>query len=193
MRRTTVTVLGILALVLAPSVVSAQGYITPFIGGNFGGDTGTTLHESISSTSRLAWGVRLGGMSHGIFGADMDIGYTSNFYGTGSVFNSSNVLTFMGNLVVGIPAGPVRPYVTGGLGIIRRNIDFSSAASLASFTDTNFAYDIGGGLNILFSRHVGINGDLRYFRNFGTGNEFLDLSGEKFNFARGSVGLVLQF
>jgi opacity protein-like surface antigen len=192
-RRTTVTVLGILAIVLAPSVVSAQGYFTPFIGGNFGGDTGTTLDQSISSTSRLAWGFRLGGMAHGIFGADFDLGYTNDFYGTGSIFNSSNVLTLMGNLVVGIPAGPVRPYVTAGLGVIRRNIDYSSLESLASFTDTNFAYDVGGGLNILFSRHVGINGDLRYFRNFGTGNEFLDLSGEKFNFTRGSVGLVLQF
>ena len=191
MRRTTVTVLGILALLLAPSVVSAQGYFTPFIGGNFGGDTGTTLDQSISSTSRLAWGFRLGGMAHGIFGADFDLGYTNDFYGTGSVFNSSNVLTFMGNFVVGIPAGPIRPYFTAGLGFIRRNIE--SLEDVTSFTDTNFAYDIGGGLNILFSRHVGINGDLRYFRNFSAGSTVLDLSGEKFNFARGSVGLVLQF
>lgn len=192
MRLTTVAVFGVLAVLLTPPAASAQGYITPFIGGNFSGDTGTTLDESISDTSRLAFGVRMGGLAHGVFGADVDIGYTRNFYGTGSIFNSSNVLTFMGNLVVGIPAGPVRPYVTAGLGIVRRNIDFSSVESLASFSETKFAYDIGGGLNILFSRHVGINGDFRYFRNFGTGNLFLD-SGQKFNFARGSIGLVLQF
>jgi opacity protein-like surface antigen len=191
-RLTTVAVFGVLAVLLAPPAASAQGYITPFIGGNFSGDTGTTLHESISDTSQLAFGVRMGGLAHGVFGADVDIGYTRNFYGTGSIFNSSNVLTFMGNLVVGIPAGPVRPYVTAGLGIVRRNVDFSSVESLVSFSDTEFAYNIGGGLNILFSRHVGINGDLRYFRNFGTGDLFLD-SGQKFNFARGSVGLVLQF
>ena len=193
MRRTTVAVFGILAILIAPSVAAAQGYITPFIGGNFGGDTGTTLDQSINDTSQLAFGVRLGAMAHGVFGAEADIGYTSNFYGTGSIFNASNVLTVMGNLVVGIPAGPVRPYVTGGVGIIRRNIDVSSIESLVSFTDTQFACDIGGGLNILFSRHVGINGDLRYFRNLTTGNSLLDVTSQKFNFTRGSVGLVLQF
>jgi opacity protein-like surface antigen len=188
-----VTAISMLAMLLAPSVASAQGYIVPFIGGNFGGDTGTTLDQSINSTSRLAYGARLGGMIHGIFGADADIGYTSNFYGQGSVFDSSNVLTVMGNLVVGIPAGPMRLYVTGGVGIIRRNIDFSSLESAANFSDTNAAYDFGGGLSILFSKHVGINGDLRYFRNFATGNSFLDLADETFSFWRGSVGLVLQF
>jgi hypothetical protein len=147
-------VFGILAMLLRPSVTSAQGYITPFIGGNFGGDTGTTLDQSINDTSRLACGVRLGRMAHGIFGAETGIGHTRNFYGTGSIFNSSSVLTFMGNLVVGISAGPVRPYVTGG---------------------------------------AGINGDLRYFRNVGTGNTFLDLTNQKFDFTRDSAGLVLQF
>jgi opacity protein-like surface antigen len=193
MRRLTLAVLGMAAMVLAPSIASAQGYIVPFIGGNLGGDTGTTLDQNIDGTSRLAYGVRLGGMVHGIFGADADIGYTRNFYGQGSVFNASNVLTVMGNLVGGIPAGPVRLYATGGVGIIRRNVDVSSLESLASFSDTNAAYDFGGGLNIRFSGHVGINGDLRYFRNFTSGHSFLDLADEKFSFWRGSVGLVLQF
>ena len=193
MRRTTVGVIGILALLLVPSVSSAQGYFIPFVGGNFGGDTGTSLDESISSTSRLAFGFRLGATAHGIFGAETDIGFTNDFYGTGSIFNSSNVLTFVGNLVVGIPAGPVHLYLTGGLGGIRRNIDFTSASSLTSFSETSFAYDIGGGVSILFSKHVGINGDFRYFRNFGVGNAILDTSNDKFNFGRGSIGLVLQF
>ena len=194
MRRSTLTtIFGMLAVFLAPSVASAQGYIVPFIGGNFGGDSGTTLGQSIDNTSRLAYGVRLGAMAHGVIGADIDFGYTSNFYGHGSTFDSSGVLTVMGNLVVGIPAGPVRPYVTGGVGIIRRNIDFSSLENVASVSDTKFAYDVGGGLNILFSKHVGINGDLRYFRNFASGVSFKDLVDDTFGLWRGSVGLVLQF
>lgn len=193
MRRTTVAVLGMLAMLLAPSIATAQGYITPFIGGNFGGDTGTTLDQSVNDTSRLAYGVRLGGMTHGVFGGEADIGYTRNFYGLGSVFNSSSVLTLMGNLVVGIPAGPLHPYVTGGVGIIRRNIDFGTIGTLASFTDTQFACNIGGGLSLMFSSHVGVNGDVRYFRNLKTGNLFLDVPTQKFNFTRGTVGLVIQF
>jgi opacity protein-like surface antigen len=193
LRRLTLTVLGMLAVFLAPSVASAQAYVVPFIGGNFGGDTGTTLDQSIDNRSRLAYGVRLGAMAHGIIGAEIDFGYTPNFYGHGSTFDSSGVMTVMGNLVVGIPAGPVRPYVTGGVGIIRRNIDFSSIENVASISDTKFAYDVGGGLNILFSKHVGINGDLRYFRNFTSGVSFKDLINDKFGLWRGSVGLVLQF
>jgi opacity protein-like surface antigen len=193
MRRTTMAMVGIVVVLLAPSVASAQGYLIPFAGGNFGGDTGTTLDQSINDTSRLVFGARLGGMSHGVFGAETDIGYTRNFYGTGSIFNSSNLLTVMANLLVGLPAGPMRPYATGGVGIIRRNIDVSSLESVASFADTQLAYNIGGGVNILLSRHVGINGDFRHFRNFGTGNSFLDLTDQKFNFTRVSVGLVLQF
>ncbi len=182
-----------LAMLLAPSVASAQGYIVPFIGGNFGGDTGTTVGQSIGDTSRLAYGVRLGALALGVIGAEIDFGYTRNFYGHGGTFDSSGVLTVMGNLVVGIPAGPVRPYVIGGVGIIRRKIDFSSFENVASVSDTKFAYDIGGGLNILFSKHVGINGDLRYFRNFSSDMSFEDLISDKFGLWRASVGLVLQF
>jgi opacity protein-like surface antigen len=193
LRRSTLTVFGMLTVFLAPSVASAQGYIVPFIGGNFGGDTGTTLDQSVDNTSRLAYGVRLGAMAHGIIGAEIDFGYTPNFYGHGSTFDSSGVMTVMGNLVVGIPAGPVRPYVTGGVGIIRRNVDFSSLENVASISDTKFAYDVGGGLNILFSKHIGINGDLRYFRNFASGVSLNDLISDQFGLWRGSVGLVLQF
>ena len=35
----------------------------------------------------------------------------------------SNVMTFMGNLVIGIGGGPVRPYVVGGVGLIRSAVD----------------------------------------------------------------------
>jgi opacity protein-like surface antigen len=193
LQRSTLAVFGILAVLLVPSVASAQAYLVPFIGGNFGGDSGTTLDQSISNTSRLAYGARLGAMAHGIVGADIDFGYTPHFYGQGSTFDSSGVLTVMGNLVVGLPAGPVRPYVTGGVGIIRRSIDFSSLENVASISDTKFAYDVGGGLNILFSKHIGINGDLRYFRNFASGMSFKDLVNDTFGLWRGSVGLVLQF
>ena len=193
MKSIRMALLGSVLLLFAPAVASAQGYVTVFVGGNFGGDSGVTLDQSISDTSKLDFGARLGAMSAGIFGGEVDLGYTRNFYGQGTIFDSSNVLTVMGNVVVGIPAGPVRPYALAGIGLIRRTVNYLPAEGLTNVTDSRAAYDIGGGVNFFVGPHVAINGDLRYFRNFSTGNVLLDLSDAKFNYARGSVGVTFRF
>lgn len=66
---------------------------------------------------------------------------------------------------------------------------------LADFTDNSFGYNLGGGIMGYFADHVGIRGDLRYFRtihiNDLTPNNFdLDLGG--FNFWRASFGVVFR-
>ena len=47
---------------------------------------------------------------------------------------------------------------------------------------------------VLFSRHVGVRGDLRYVRTL-SDIEFaqFDINNKQLRFARGSVGLVLRF
>ena len=152
-----------------------------------------SLDESIDDTSKLSFGVRLGAMGGGVFGGDIDVGYTPDFFGKGTVFDSSGVLTVMGNVVVGLPLGPVRPYFLGGLGLVRRTVTYAPGTGLGSVTDSRAAYSIGGGVNFFVSEHVGINADLRYFRNFSTGNSLVDLSDDPFNFARGSVGVTFKF
>jgi opacity protein-like surface antigen len=180
-------------LLLAPAAASGQGYLTAFVGGNFGGDSGVSLDESINDTSKLDFGGRLGILAGGVFGGEFEIGYTPNFYGKGTVFDSSSVLTMMGNLVLGVPAGPVRPYAVLGLGLIRRTVDYAQGQGPTSVTDSRAAYDLGGGLNLFVSQHVGINADFRYFRNFSTGNVVLDFSNDKFNYARGAIGVTFKF
>jgi opacity protein-like surface antigen len=192
-KSTVAVLLGIAALIVAPASASAQGYLTGFVGGNFGGDSGVSLDESIDDTSRLNFGVRLGVLGGGIFGGEIDVGYTPDFYGKGTVFDSSGVLTVMGNVVVGLPLGPVRPYFAGGIGLIRRTVTYAPGEGLGSVTDSRAAYSLGGGVNLFVSEHIGINADLRYFRNFSSGNSLVDLPDDKFNFARGSVGLTIRF
>jgi opacity protein-like surface antigen len=192
--RTTIAVLlGGTILLFAPAAASAQGYLTGFVGGNFGGDSGVSLDESIDDTSRLNFGGRLGALGGGIFGGEVDVGYTPDFYGHGTAFDSSSLLTVMGNLVVGLPLGPARPYAVAGVGLVRRTLDFAPGRAAGSVTDSRAAYSLGGGVNLFVSEHVGINADLRYFRNFSTGNDLLDAPDEKFNFARGSVGVTFRF
>lgn len=180
-------------LLLTPVAASAQAQLTLFVGGNFGGDTGVSLEESITDTSQLDFGARLGLFTGGVFSLEFEYGHTPNFYGKGTVFDSSSVRTFMGGLVLGFPTGPVRPYATAGLGLIKRTIEYAPGQGPSSVTDSRAAYDIGGGLNIFFSKHVGINGDFRYFRNFTAGNVVMDLSNDAFNFARGTIGVTFKF
>jgi hypothetical protein len=180
-------------LLLLPVTVSAQAQLTLFVGGNFGGDTGVSLNESITDTSQLDFGARLGLFTGGLLSLEFEYGHTPNFYGKGTVFDSSSVKTFMGSLVLGFPAGPVRPYLVLGAGMIKRTIEYAPGQGPSSVTDSRAAYDIGGGINIFFSQHVGINGDFRYFRNFAAGNLVLDMADDKFNYARGAIGVTFKF
>jgi opacity protein-like surface antigen len=152
-----------------------------------------SLDESINDTSKLDFGGRVGILGGGIFGGEFEVGYTPDFYGKGTVFDSSSVLTMMGNLVLGVPAGPVRPYAVIGLGLIRRTVDYAPGQGQPNVTDSRAAYDLGGGVNLFITKHVGINADFRYFRNFSTGNAVMDLSDDKFNYARGAVGVTFKF
>ena len=182
-------------LLLSPVAASAQAQLTLFVGGNFGGSTDVALEESIRDTSQLDFGARLGLFTGGLFSLEFEYGHTPNFYGKGTVFDASSVRTFMGSLVLGFPAGPVRPYAVVGLGLIKRTVDYAQGQGQAreDVTDSRAAYTLGGGLNIFFSKHVGINGDFRYFRNFAAGNVILDMSNDAFNYARGAVGVTFKF
>lgn len=193
MRSIRTALLGIAALLLVPAAASAQRGLTLFVGGNFGGDSGVSLDQSIEDASRLDFGARLTALSAGIVGAEIDFGYTPDFYGKGTVFDSSSVATVMGDAVVGLPLGLVRPYAVAGVGLIRRTVTYAAGAGKDNVTDTRAAYTIGGGVHLPVFPHLGINADVRYFRNFSKGNSVLDLPSEAFNFVRGTVGVTLRF
>src|SRR5512133_7922 len=125
MRRLTLTV-GILVLfsLAFATPARAQGYFAPFVGFDFGGDAGKCPAGAVPnplncSTNRTAYGFAAGALSHGTLGAEVDFGYAPHFFGDEPALGGNSVLTFMGNIVVGIPAGPVHPYVAGGIGLIR--------------------------------------------------------------------------
>jgi len=188
-----------LALAIAPSAAWADGYFVPFFGANFGGEVGRPLSETVDERNRFAWGFGVGGMAGGIFGAEFDFGYTHNFYASnGAVVTKSNLITAMPALVIGIPiggqtGGGVRPYVLAGAGLLRRDLDFDT---LDSVSRNDFGYTLGGGVMGYFTDHVGLRGDLRYFRNFKVDD--IDLTGVDFergtfNFGRASLGLLFRF
>ncbi len=121
-RLTTALILGVL-LWLTPASAHADGLFTPWLGVNFANEP---------ADGRTSFGVTATGMGAGVIGGEFDFGYSPNFFGEESVFGSNNVLTVVGNLVLGIPLGGsrgfgFRPYGTVGLGLIRRRGSTSSS------------------------------------------------------------------
>ena len=169
----------------------AQGFINPFIGYNFGGDSGCAAITDCKDKN-VNWGVAFGAVGP-IVGIEGEWSYTSDFFGETSA-RTSNVTTFMGNFLLAPRFGPVQPYGLAGLGLIRTSVEATGTTAAAS-DKNDFGYDLGGGVMVFFSRHVGVRGDVRYFHSF----QVLDLLGlnvssdTKLDFGRISGGVVFKF
>jgi opacity protein-like surface antigen len=189
--------LGLLVGVMAPAAAHADGMIVPFIGVNFGGNSGKELSAAIDA-ERLNWGVSFAYMGGGVLGLEADIANSPDFYGK-SDLGGSGVLTATGNLLFGIPIGGqqgvgFRPYALVGLGVIRSKVDTFGQA--LSREENQVGWDFGGGAMFFLGSNVGLRAELRYFRSFGDLDfDLIDLFERrgKLDFARASTGLILRF
>ena len=191
---------------LAPAKASADWLFMPFIGMNFGGSA--TFNETDFDfddkfEKRGTFGASLAWMGAGIAGFELDFGYTPNFFesteGEGDFeYGDNNVTTLMANLVLGAPIGGqsglgIRPYASGGVGIIRSQI--GDAGELFDISSNDWGFNAGAGVAGFFSDNVGIRGDIRYFRSLQDNepDDELDVALGDFRFWRGSVGITFRF
>ena len=197
------------ASVVSPRAASADWVLTPFVGWNFNGsaDVNGAGGESVNNKfeHKIDYGASLAAMGAGAVGFEVDFGYSPNFFQTNTgadgfdLASNSNVTTLTANAIVGIPiggqrGGSVRPYVVGGVGLIRSNVgDVGDLFDAQSKND--FGFDVGGGVMGFFNSNVGLRGDVRYFRSFrGSNSDSLTgLALSDFNFWRGSVGVSFKF
>jgi outer membrane protein with beta-barrel domain len=175
-----------LAAVLAPAYARAEGYVNPWAGVQFGSDI---------QNGRGGFGVNAGGMGNGIVGGEVGLGFSPSFFGTKNDFGNNTVLDLMGNVIVGVPiggtrGGGARPYFTGGVGLIRTQIDGGNVFQVAS-SNNQFGYNVGGGAMGFFNDHVGVRGDVRYLRTV-TGDVVNGLDLGDFHFWRASFGVVIR-
>jgi Outer membrane protein beta-barrel domain len=195
LRRTIV--LGLLLGIMIPAAARADGLLIPFVGVNFGGNSGKELSNAIDA-KRFDWGISLAYMGAGVLGVEADIAQSPDFYGKTDVGGSS-VLTATGNLVLGVPIGGqkgvgFRPYALAGLGVIRSKVD--AFGDVFRLDNSEAAWDFGGGAMLFFANHVGVRGDVRYFRTFS--DVAFDVLGvterrEIVHFTRASAGFILRF
>jgi hypothetical protein len=188
MRRKTSGLAGLVLVAClgwAPAA-HAEAFLVPWAGVHFGDG---------EIEGRPSFGASAGYMGAGIIGGEFDFGYSPNFFDLDDVDNYA--MTVMGNLIVGIPIGGtsgagIRPYVTGGLGLIRTKID----TLLENDASSEFGFNVGAGVMGYFSDHFGVRGDVRYFRNItgGDADDLLDSDFDigEFDFWRASIGLVIR-
>jgi opacity protein-like surface antigen len=193
MRRFAIGLAVFAALALAPTPARAQTFFVPFFGFDFGGDAGncpSLLNDC--SVKRTAYGFGVGHLSHGILGVEEDFSYAPDFFGKSSSFGANSALTLMSNLVVAVPAGPVHPYLSGGLGLMRTKADLTLAGFLDT-QNTSFAYNVGGGVMVFLPSHVGLRIDYRNMRSVSDITiAGITLTNPKLNFSRIAFGLVVH-
>jgi opacity protein-like surface antigen len=177
-------------VVLAPAAARADGFVTPWVGSAFGSNI---------QNGQTTLGVSAGAMGAGIIGGEADFGWSPSFFGTKTDFGNNTVLDLMGNLILGVPIGGqhgagIRPYVVGGVGLIRTQIDGGTVAKVSS-SDNMFGWDAGGGVMGFFSDHVGLRGDVRYLRatsDMSTNISGIGLNGDKLHFWRATIGVTFR-
>jgi opacity protein-like surface antigen len=167
----------------------AQSFVSPLIGYNFGGDSGCPTITNCED-KQLNFGIGVGRLGN-LLGAETEINYARHFFGD-FPGGSSSLLTWMGNVMVVPNLGPLRPYGTVGIGLMRTRVDLDVEAIMAA--ENQIAWNVGGGAMAFFGRHVGLRGDIRYFHSL---QELpvigFDIGGERIDFGRASAALMLRF
>lgn len=188
--RTVAIACAISAVMLlgAAAPARADGFISPFIGFNFGGDSSNCASLTNCEDKRTNFGVSLGTV-RGVMGFEEEFGYSPDFFGK-TPGGENAMLTLMSNLMIVIPAGPIQPYGILGLGLMRSHAQLNKAA--LALDKNSLGWDIGAGLNIFFGHSIGVRGDVRHLRTLQDitlgvfGNDQID-------FWRGSAAIVLRF
>ena len=192
MKRITLIASALLLVCLARDA-AAQGFINPFVG------TTLTSPTSRGSSSKPGFGVALGSVGT-IVGFETEIAYYPEVLDNAANGVAKNkVITFSGNTLIGPTIGPIKAYGAFGLGDLYLNV--TSVSSLLIPTPTSlstnyFTFNVGGGAMGFFTSHLGVRGDLRYYRAFGF--KLADVQGvglalDRFDFWRANIGLVAKF
>ena len=162
-----------------PTVASAQTpdwmsgvYLGAGLGWNIAEDSeieGTGLNGDVEFDDGYAGFLTFGGKLFW-FRGEGEFGYRKNdvdsVTGVGSANGDVNVLSYMGNLLFDIPTGtPWVPYVGGGIGGARLDVDSSLPAAGVSVDETESAFAYQGIVGVTYNvnENLGIFADYRYF------------------------------
>jgi hypothetical protein len=181
-------------LPFAAREAAAQGFVSPFIG------TTLTSPTPKGSSSKAGYGVAFGNAGK-IVGFDTEFAYFPELLDTAAnSLAKSKVVTFSADTLIGPKINTTKVYGAIGFGNLWLNVQSAQSVILpnpASISSNYFAFNVGGGAMGFFSQHFGVRGDLRYFKAFGFDISAAETNGNlslnKFDFWRGTIGLAIKF
>lgn len=189
-----IAALAVSFFLIAPSA-NAQGYVTPSLGVVFGNPSARGQADFVVD---VGWLSRVEPL-----GFELDVMYAPSFFGTQGPYGENSVTTYMANVVVAGGSGgrfggrrrttTVRPYLSGGVGIMHEVVTTDIPANKISNNDLGL--NLGAGVMAFTSRSVGVRADVRYFRDLidsQSGNT-TNIDFGSFHFWRASVGVILSF
>lgn len=183
-------------MLLAPPA-HADFFLTPFAAIKFAGDAGfVDLESGGVANAKFAVGGMAGFLSDGLLGAEADVTYVPRFFerSAGNLIARSHVLTFMGNVMVAVPRSvtqySLRPFVSGGAGLMQINID--DVANAIPVDSNLFGVNAGGGAMGPLTNSVDVRFELRWFKSLTSGNATPLLPGSALSFWRAAIGLTIR-
>lgn len=194
MRKLLMTSLVVVSSLAIPAAADADILLTPFAGVTFGSKTGDE-DGGLELDNRYVLGGSIAVIGTSGLGFEVDLGFIPDFFAPKDLdidlLGTNNVTTFMGNLMFVGNAGGVRPYVTGGAGLIRSQLgDFGE---LFDATESSLGVNVGAGL-FLGSGRISLRGDVRYFRNVSESDDpLIEQALQDQRFWRGTVGVSFGF
>ena len=196
MCRRTLIVLAVFCMALAPREARAEWFLSPFLGGAFGG--------GVAEASKVDYGVSAGWLGYGtglkVIGFEVDVSHRPDFFGADDVpaflISESSVTSIMFNGLIGVPGGGdrFRPYAAAGVGWLRSRI--GGDEDFVRGKNGSFGFNVGGGMFGLLTDAIGLRGDLRYFRGLRDlegDSEFFSFGSDKLDFWRATGGVTFRF
>jgi hypothetical protein len=181
-------------LALTPRAAAAEWHLTPMVGITFAGNTSFLDFEDATDKVHRQFGGAVALLGRGILGAETIVVYTPGFFGTGdlSLAPDNRSFAWVGNVVLTAPQRwteyGLRPFVSGGLGLLRPSI-----GGAFPFSANVTGYDVGGGAVGFFSKRVGIRFDLRYYSSVRrTDLGPIAIGPAHLRYMTGSVGIVFR-
>ncbi len=102
----------------------------------------------------------------------------------------------MGNAVLAAPLSwtglSLRPYVSGGLGLVRASRTGFAPDPISTSTNLN-GFNIGGGAMGFVRPHAGVKWDVRYMRGWGSSESGECFGGCRLHLWRATMALVLRY
>ena len=189
-RRLLLGTLTVGLLIGTAAQARAQGFVSPMYGVNFGGVSGCPqLNSCTNKQTNLSVGA---GALGTMVAVEAEVAYAPTFFGEAAGL-SANALTLMGNVLLAPQVGPLRPYMLGGLGLIRTRVELTTSSPITTNNNV-LGFGVGGGVIGFVTKHVGLRVDLRYFHSF---SDFtvggLTLSSDNVDYSRASAGVVFKF